>query len=124
MDTTPDDFRIKPLREDRDALLLIGLALVIALLVLIGLAFLPDAAWERLQDRSKLLWGALVAAAPIMLVAYQRLGLRKEAVKALGKAASAPVSLEVLSADLEGVSANPPVAEPVAAPAKKSNRRK
>lgn len=92
MQTDTDDFRIIPLKRDRDAYMLIGLAVVIAVFVIVGLAFLPDAAWHRLEERSKLLWGALVAVAPILLLAWKRLDLRKAGVKALGQAASAPTT--------------------------------
>lgn len=88
MNTTTDDFRIKRLAEDRDALLLIGLAVIIALAVLVGLAFLPDAAWDRLKERSQLLWGAGLSVVPVLLLGWKRLELRKESVKALGQAAS------------------------------------
>lgn len=99
METTTDDFRILPLKRDRDALMLIALAAIIALLVVIGLAFLPDAAWERLEERSKLLWGALAAAVPVIAVAWQRISLRRDAVKALGMAASAPLTIEAMPSD-------------------------
>lgn len=89
MNTTTDDFRILPLLRDRDALLLIGVALLALLVVVAGLAFLPDEAWQRLEQRSKLLWGALVAVAPILLLGWKRLELRKASVLALGHAASA-----------------------------------
>lgn len=94
MDTKPDDFRILPLRCDRDALMLIALSVIAVVLVFVGLAFLPDEAWDRLESRSQLLWGALAAIAPALIAAWQRMSLRKEAVKALGKAASAPLSIE------------------------------
>ncbi|MBC7671900.1 MAG: hypothetical protein H7247_05715 [Polaromonas sp.] len=98
MDTTPEDFRILPIKRDAASLLLIGLAVVIALLMLVSLAFLPEAAWDRLQERSRLLWGAALAAAPILLVAWQRFSLRKAAVTALGRAAAgAPLTVHETS---------------------------
>lgn len=94
METTPADFRILPLKRDRDAFILLGLAALIALLVVVGLAFLPDKAWHRLEDRSQLLWGALVSILPVLLLSWQRLKLRRAAISALGKAASAPLTIE------------------------------
>lgn len=110
MNPTTDDFRILPLKRDRDALILIALGVIVAALVVVGLAFLPDAAWERLEERSKLLWGALVAIAPIVMVAWQRLSLRKAAIKAMGTAASAPITINEASelALMEHVSAPDP----------------
>lgn len=109
METTPDDFRILPLRRDRDAYLLIGLALVIGVLVVVGLAFLPDAAWERLEERSKLLYGALVAVVPVLVLAWQRYRLRRDAVLGLGQAASAPIMLDggPILGEIESTAANP-----------------
>ena len=101
METTTDDFRILPLKRDRDAFLLIGLAVVIAFVVIVGLAFLPDAAWDRLEERSKLLWGAGLSVVPVLVLGWKRLELRKESVKALGQAASAP-TVEVVPVTTTG----------------------
>lgn len=113
MDTSPDDFRILPLKRDRDALLLIALGVVVILLVAVGLAFLPDEAWNRLEERSKLLWGALVGIVPLLMVARERLKLRQAAVTAMGKAASAPITItptaELVSMEDEGRDPTKPI---------------
>jgi len=90
MDTSPEDFRIKDLRKDKDALVLIGVSLAIGLLVVIGLAFLPDTAWDRLVERSKLLWVAGIALVPTLMAISNRYRLRRGAVDALGQAAFSP----------------------------------
>lgn len=109
METTTEDFRIQSLRRDRDAMLLIGLSIVLGLLVLVGLAFLPADAWDRLTERSELMWGVLVAVAPTVLVVWQRYKLRRDAVLGLGKAASAPTVVELHGEPVDGTAAYIPV---------------
>lgn len=88
MNTTPETFKIKALAKDKDALVLLGISLVLVLLLLSGLAFLSDAQWERLVSRSKLLWAAALAAVPALIALYARFKLREAAVTAMGAAAT------------------------------------
>jgi hypothetical protein len=88
MNTTPDDFKIKALVKDKDALLLIGLSILLGVLIVLGLALLSDAQWERLVTRSKVLYAAALAAIPAVLALYARFKLREAAVRSLGQASS------------------------------------
>lgn len=103
MDTSTDDFRIKDLGRDRDALILFGLSAVLVLLAVAGLVFLSDAQWDRLVNRSKILWVAGLAAVPTIVAIYQRYQLRRTSAKALGVAAAgAPLPLLLEGGDVEG----------------------
>lgn len=97
MNTTTDDFRIKALLKDRDALLLIGLSIVLIILIVLGLALLSDNQWDRLVARSHVLWAAALAVIPTLLAIWQRYQLRRDSVQSLGMAASAPLTIDGVS---------------------------
>lgn len=99
METTADDFRILSLRRDRDALLLIGVSLVLVVMMLAALAFLPDAAWSRLVDRSKAMYAVGVALLPTVIAVWRRYKLREQAAHALAFAAAAPQALPLIEED-------------------------
>ncbi len=94
MNTTTDDFKIKALVRDKDALLLIGMSAVLALAILLGLALLSDAQWNRLVERSKLLWAAGLAIVPALVAIYSRFRLREAAVRSLGAATQPTTTTE------------------------------
>lgn len=99
MDTTTDDFRILPLRRDRDALVLIGVSMVLVVMILAALAFLPDAAWSRLVERSNTLYAAGAALVPTVIAVWRRYKLREQAAHALAFAAAAPQALPLIEED-------------------------
>lgn len=94
MNTSADDFKIKALLRDKDALLLIGLSLLLAVLLVLGLALMSEEQWNRLVQRSNILWAAALAALPTLLAIWQRYQLRRDAVRGLGQASSPLVHAE------------------------------
>ncbi len=94
MNTSTEDFRIKSLAKDKDALLLIGLSILLAVLIVLGLALMTDAQWNRLVGRSHILWAAALAALPTLLAIYARFKLREKAIEGLGVAAQPTVHTE------------------------------
>ncbi len=122
MDTTPDtppslavdDFRIRQLRRDPDALLLILVGTVVFAAAFLVLAFLPDQAWERLTERVQLLWVAGAALIPICLAAKGRFDVRRDAAVALGVTAAA-VAPEIARNELYAAARRDPSTEPVSA---------
>lgn len=94
MNTTTDDFRIKALLKDRDAMLLIGLSIVLVIMLVLGLALMSEEQWDRLVSRSHVLWAAALAALPTLLAVWQRYQLRRDAVRGLGEAARPTVHAE------------------------------
>ena len=83
-----DDYRIIPLRRDRDAILLVAISAAALLITLGALAFLPDEAWDRLSDRSHALYVAGASVIPAVIAGWRRYKLREEAVKALSWAST------------------------------------
>lgn len=112
MNTTPDDFRIKALLKDKDALILIGLSLLLGVLIVAGLALLTDAQWQRLVDRSKLLYAAAIAVVPTLLAIYARYRLREAAVRSLGQATS-PLVHNEQKVDVPASVARQPHTDPI-----------
>ncbi len=82
----PEDFKIKELSKDKDALILIGLSVLLMFGLATGLAFLPDDAWDRLVSRSSVLWAAGLAILPTVVAIWQRYKLRQAAVQGYGVA--------------------------------------
>lgn len=97
MSNDPDSYRILPIGRDRDALVGIGLSLVLVVGILATLAFLPDPAWERLVDRSKALYAVGASLIPALLVLSRRYKLRGDIVcaKAQSEFAVNAVNAEV-----------------------------
>ena len=92
METSPEDFKIKSLATDKDALILIGISVVLAVLLVMGLALLSEAQWERLVSRSKILYAAGLAVVPAVIAIWQRYKLRRDAVRGLGQASTTVVT--------------------------------
>lgn len=86
-----DDFKVKPLWFDTEALVLIVLGVLLVVGTVVVLVFLPDALWDRLVERSKIMYAGLVGVVGILYATGRRVSLRREAIKGYASSVANPL---------------------------------